>query len=99
MTHAIDTHNPRTIADLLARRAELERLLVEVETEIVAVEDGLRVAGLMPAGRPRKRPTHTPAEAREAHARHQAGESSDWIDEGERQYKRRYARRLRSVTE
>lgn len=93
MTTALDPRTPRTAADLLARRAELERLLVEVETEIVAVEDGLRVAGLMPAGRPRRRPTHTPAEAREAHRLHGQGETSDWIDEGERQYKRRNKRR------
>lgn len=98
MTTALDTHNPRTVADLLARRAELERLLVDVETEIVAVEDGLRVAGLMPAGRPKKRPTHTPAEAREAHRLHQLGECSPWIDEGERQYKRRNQRRVREAT-
>lgn len=95
MTTALE---PRSATEyLLARRALLEKLLVEVETELCAVEDGLRVAGLMPAGRPRMRPTHTPAEAREAHRLHQLGEHSDWIDQGERQYKRRDARRRRAV--
>lgn len=93
MTTTTDVRYPKTVADLIARRARLERLLVETEIELVAVEDGLRVAGLMPAGRPRRRPTHTPAEAREAHRLHGQGETSDWIDEGERQYKRRNKRR------
>lgn len=84
------------VAELLARRDRLERLLVEVEAELAAVEDGLRVAGISRRGRPRARPTHTPTEAREAHRLHQLGERTPWVLAGEREFKRRNKRTERS---
>lgn len=77
------------MTDLVTRYGELQALKLRVDSELIAVENGLRVAGFMPIkGRPRIAPTHTEAEAREAHARHQRGETDDWIDAGERQYQR-----------
>ena len=81
----------RDLTDTDALRARYERLMVlqrELEAEIVAVTNGLRVAGLMPAGRPRIAPTHTADEARAAHAAYSRGHRDDWTVDGERQYQR-----------
>lgn len=96
MTTAIDLKNPRTVDDLLARHARLERLIVEAEIELVAIEEGLRVAGVSLIGQPRKRPTHTRSEAREAHRLHQRGDTTPWVRTGERQYQRDNKRKARS---
>lgn len=77
------------MTDLIARYRELEDLKLRVDSELIAVENSLRFAGFIPIkGRPRVAPTHTQAEARECHARHQRGERGEWIDAGERQYQR-----------
>jgi hypothetical protein len=96
MTTALDLAMPRTVADLQARYAKLQRLIVDAQIELTAVEEGLRVAGVLRAGRPRKRPTHTVSEAREAHRLHQLGDLSPWVQDGERQYQRDNARARRS---
>lgn len=96
MTTALDLARPRTVADLQARHVKLERLLVEIETELVAIEEGLRVARVMATGQPRKRPTHTRSEAKEAHRLHQNGDTTPWVRAGERQYQRDHKRRARS---
>lgn len=80
-----------SVAGQLARRyVELQDLKKKVDTELAAVENGLRMAGLLAgAGRPRLAPTHTVAEAREAHRRFAAGERDEaWVLDGERQYQR-----------
>lgn len=93
----MSTLEPQYIASLAAKYVELQELKKRLDTEIVAVEQGLRVAGLLPAGRPKVAPTHTAGEARDAHRRHAKGERSDWVDAGERQYQREAKRRRRLV--
>jgi hypothetical protein len=80
--------------ELEQRHRELQTLKRNVEVEIVAVQELLRAVGRWGrAGRPRKPPTHTDAEALEAHQRYQAGERTPWIDAGHRQYQRDHRRR------
>lgn len=86
-------------ADLLERRAKLAKLRKEIDAEIVAIDNGLRMAGVLRLrGRPRKAPAYTDLEAREAHARHQAGERTPEVIEGHRQYQRENTRQRRSET-
>ena len=85
-------------ADALARLEQLQALRLRIDIEITAVENGLKVAGVLDnRGRPRVVPTHTLAEAKAAHAAHKRGERSDWIDAGERQYQRERKRDERRV--
>lgn len=84
------------LSEQLQRLAALEELKRRVEADITAIKNGLIVAGHIDArGRRYKPPTHTDTEAKEAHAAHQRGERSDWIDAGERQYQREKKRATR----
>lgn len=98
MTRAIDTNSPSYAATLAAKYVELQGLRKRIDTELTAVENGLRVAGLMPAGRPTKPPTHTLTEARAAHARWGRGLRDDDTVAGERQYQRERKRAARRRT-
>lgn len=74
---------------LAARYIELQVLKKQLDVEITAIENGLRVAGLFRVGRPKVPPTHTLTQCREAHARWQRGErDNQWVIDGERQYQR-----------
>lgn len=95
-------HRPMNPDELAARHAELQRLKVDIEVEIVAIENALRMHGQWRrSGRPRKPPTHTDAEAAEAHALYSIGKRTPWVIAGNRQYQRDQARRHyeRKVTE
>lgn len=87
------------VDDLLTlwqRKADLLRARDTVDSELVAIEDALRerkAPGM--AGRPRKDYTMTREEATEAHRLFNAGERSEWIDRGEREYGRRRRREAR----
>ncbi len=87
------------INELIARYNQLGALKARVETELAAVEAGLRVAGVLPPrrGRPPIPQTLTEAQAREFHRRHQAGERSLEVIEGEREYQRLIKRRQREA--
>lgn len=90
---------PQTVEELAARHAGLQQSKRTIEAEMVAVEDRLRAEGQWHrAGRPRKPPTHTEAEAREANKRWQAGERTPWVEAGRRQYVRE-RRRLNRTAE
>ena len=86
------------IAELEERHKRLQRLKVQVETEIVTVQERLRNLGAWGrAGRPRKAPTHTYEEALECHRRYQAGERTPWIIAGRNQYNRERRRAERAL--
>lgn len=89
------THRPMDADELEKRHRELQALKKRVEVEIVAIQDALRMHGRWGrAGRPRKAPTHTDAEALDAHNRYMRGETEDpWVVEGHRQYQRDSRRR------
>lgn len=83
-----------TPAELERRHVELQTLQRNVAAEIVAVQDMLRAIGRWGrAGRPRRPPTHTAAEATDCHARYRAGERTPWVEEGRKQYERDRRRR------
>lgn len=93
MDRSVSTYQrtaPTYTEELSARYIELQELKKKLDGEIVSVERGLRVAGLLVVrGKPRLAPTHTIAEARDAHRRWQKGERDDeWVAAGERQYQR-----------
>jgi hypothetical protein len=93
----------RTGADyteqLRTRYRKLQALKQRVDAELTAVENGLRVAGVIKhRGTWKIPPTHTAEQAREAHRRWQNGERDDtWVAAGERQYQRESKRRNRSA--
>jgi hypothetical protein len=84
---------------LLDRYRHLQELKRRVDAELIAVESGLLVAGVLSKrGRRPIAPTHTIEEAREAHRRWAAGETDDpWVKAGERQYQRDSKRRRRAA--
>lgn len=88
MTTAYDPRNPSDAERLRARYYQLLKVKQQLDTDIVAAENGLRMAGLMPAGRPALAPTHTLADSRKAHAAYMRGHRDDWTTAGERQYQR-----------
>lgn len=90
---------PTVAAQLAARYIELQDLKKKVDSELAAVENGLRMAGLLALrGKPRLAPTHTVTEAREAHRRFAAGDrGSKWVIDGERQYQRERKNARRAV--
>lgn len=80
------------------RYHELEAMRVQIDFELVTVESALRDVGAWSRpGRRRKVSTHTPDEAKEAHRRWKAGERSEWIEAGHRQYERENKRNLRKM--
>lgn len=80
--------------ELEARHAELQQLKQRLEVEIVAIQDGLRMHGRWGrAGRPRKPPTHTDAEALDCHNRYAAGDRTPWVVAGHQQYQREERRK------
>ena len=82
--------------DRTARYDALQKLKMRVDAELVSVERGLRVSGLMRyPGRPAIAPTHTVTEAREAHRLFSRGERTAWVIDGERQYQREAKQRRR----
>lgn len=84
MTYQRSSEHP-----MLQRYARLQALKLQIDAEMLAVERGLIVAGILSRhGRPRAFPTHTASEARSAHAAWQRGERDDWVLQGERQYQR-----------
>lgn len=85
-----------TLLALWQRRTDLLRRRDAVDSELVAIEHRLRDEGAPGmAGRPRKEYTMTRDEAKEAHRRYAAGERSEWIARGEREYGRRRRREQR----
>jgi hypothetical protein len=85
-------------AQLRARYVELEELRTRIDFELIVVENALRAANAWTRpGRPRKPPTHTPEEAKEAHRLWMAGQRSAWIDAGYRQYERENKRTRRQA--
>ena len=88
MTTAYDPHRKSEAEKLRVRYYELLKVKQRLDAEVVAVENGLRMAGLMPAGRPALAPTHTLAESRKAHSAYARGHRDDWTVSGERQYQR-----------
>lgn len=84
--------------DLETRYAKLLELKANLELELEAVRDGLRVAGVLPPrrGRPIIEDKLTEAQAREFHRRHLAGEDSEEVKAGEREYQRRHKRAARA---
>ena len=81
---------------LLTRYHRLQVLNQRIETELAALGAALRVAGLMPAGRPRIAPEFTSAQARAAHARFRSGADDEQTKAGERQYQRDRKRAARA---
>lgn len=85
---AYQPHKPTPAEAMRARYYELLKLKQRVDADVVAAENALRVARLMPAGRPSLAPTHTVEESRKAHAAYARGHRDDWTVDGERQYQR-----------
>jgi hypothetical protein len=83
------------IDDLQRRYDELLQLKKQVEQELTAVGNGLQVAQGLP-GRPKLPPRFTRDEVIEAHKLHQQGVDTEWVLEGERQYKREKKREERA---
>lgn len=78
------TENP-----MVARYHRLQALKKRIDEELLAVERGLCVAGILSRhGRPNIAPTHTVSQARASHAAWQRGERDQWTVDGERQYQR-----------
>lgn len=75
------------IDDLQRRYDELLKLKMQVDQELTAVRNGIRVAQGQP-GRPELPPVYTRDETVEAHKLHGRGVDTEWVREGERQYKR-----------
>lgn len=88
---------PMTPEELKARYDGLQRVKFNIDAELVAIADRLRAEGQWAkVGRPRKPPTHTEAEAREANRRWQKGERTPWVMAGRRQYARERRRGTRA---
>lgn len=90
-----------TEAQLRHRLRLCERLADEVQTEITALRDALHMYDDAPpvrTGRPVIPFTYTADERREAHRRHQAGEQSAWVRQGEREYQRAWRQARRAQT-
>jgi len=83
------------IDDLNRRYAELLELKKRIEQELTAVTNGIRVAEGRP-GRPLLPPAYTRDEVREAHKLYSQGVDTEWVREGERQYKREAKRAERA---
>lgn len=91
------TVHPSAIDEMVARRDHLLDLRRRLESELVALERGLKVAGVLDGrGRPVSERTHTEADAREAHRRWARGERGEWVQAGERQYQREIKRSERA---
>lgn len=83
---------------LIDRYERLQALKKRIDTELFAVERGLRVAGILAEhGRPRVAPTHSVSQARSAHAAWQRGDRDQWTVDGERQYQREKKRASRAA--
>lgn len=81
-------------AALTSQRDRLQRLAVDVDQQLAAVEAALRIYHLQP-GRPRLPLTMTVAEARRARIAYRAGDHSEWAVRGRREYERLMKRRER----
>lgn len=84
----------RGVDALRAREARLVRLQDEIACQLRAVRNALLMLGDEPIPEGPVRYPYSDAELRAAHALHQRGERSPWVDEGERAYKREHAYKL-----
>lgn len=86
-----------SIVELQNLLASLQRLQDQVAGRIHATENALLMYGEQPVMHGPLRVDYQPAEMRAAHALHQQGIRSTWVDEGERAYQRSWARQRRSA--
>ena len=83
---------PATLEELQARYNKLLRLRDQIDGELDAVAEGLRMHKAW-KGQPRKANVMSSAEAKRAHAAYASGDTTVWAREGERQYQRESKRR------
>lgn len=76
---------------LRIKRTKLLALQVEVDQRLAAIEEAIRMHGVL-IGRPRRPYCLTVDEARAMHNRYNSGERTPQVRLGEREYKRRDAR-------